>query len=212
MPTIDLDERQLTLKLVYCGPPLAGKTTNLNALHDLVGERNRGRLMTLGGADDRTLFFDLLPIFFRVSGLSLRIKVYTVPGQVVHRMTRRAVLRGVDGIVFVAHSEAKLQPVNHHSFAELKENLEKAELSIFDVPFVTQFNKRDVADAVEPKAFVNEPVELGVATKGQGVPETFLHLALRTWKHHEQKACLLDKFGVGVDEFRAALADQLQLP
>ena len=89
---VDFAERQLTLKLVYYGPPLSGKTSNLRALHAAVDKLNRGRLMTLDTRDDRTLFFDLLPIFFRASGFSFRIKVYTVPGQPMHEATRKVVL------------------------------------------------------------------------------------------------------------------------
>ena len=101
---VDFHERQLTLKLVYYGPPLSGKTTNLRALHGRVDALNRGRLMALDTRDDRTLFFDLLPIFFRTSALSFRIKVYTVPGQPMHEATRRVVLQAADGVVFVADS------------------------------------------------------------------------------------------------------------
>jgi mutual gliding-motility protein MglA len=101
---VDFAERQLTLKLVYYGPPLSGKTSNLRALHTKVDKLNRGRLMTLDTRDDRTLFFDLLPIFFRTSSFSMRIKVYTVPGQPVHEATRKVVLAGADGVVFVADS------------------------------------------------------------------------------------------------------------
>ena len=101
MAQVDFTERQLTLKLVYYGPPLSGKTTNLRALHQKVDKLNRGRLMTLDTRDDRTLFFDLLPIFFRTSGFSFRIKVYTVPGQPIHEATRRVVLSQADGVVFV---------------------------------------------------------------------------------------------------------------
>jgi GTPase SAR1 family protein len=103
---VDFAERQLTLKFVYYGPPRSGKTSNLRALHGLVDRLNRGRLMTLDTKDDRTLFFDLLPIFFRTrsNNFSFRIKVYTVPGQPVHEATRKVVLAGADAIVFVADS------------------------------------------------------------------------------------------------------------
>ena len=99
MAQVDFLERQLTLKLVYYGPPLSGKTSNLRALHGKVDKLNRGRLMMLDTRDDRTLFFDLLPIFFRTSGFSFRIKVYTVPGQPVHEATRKVVLAGSDVLI-----------------------------------------------------------------------------------------------------------------
>ena len=104
MAQVDFGERQLTLKLVYYGPPHSGKTSNLRALHSAVDKLNRGRLMTLDTRDDRTLFFDLLPLFFRASGFSFQIKVYTVPGQPVHEATRKVVLANADGVVFVADS------------------------------------------------------------------------------------------------------------
>src|SRR6187549_4250504 len=112
MAQVDFNERQLTLKLVYYGPPHSGKTSNLRALHGAVDKLNRGRFMTLDTRDDRTLFFDLLPIFFRTSGFSFRIKVYTVPGQPVHETTRRLVLTGADGVVFVADSRADHRETN----------------------------------------------------------------------------------------------------
>src|SRR5688572_23653874 len=132
---VDFNERQLTLKLVYFGPPLSGKTTNLRALHEKVDALNRGRLMTLETRDDRTLFFDLLPIFFRSNGLSFRIKVYTVPGQPMHEATRRVVLQGADGIVFVAHSDRAHLDANRDSWVGLGRNL--AELGL-RIPIVVQ--------------------------------------------------------------------------
>jgi GTPase SAR1 family protein len=209
---IDTDERQLTLKFVYCGPPLAGKTTNLYKLHELVDANNRGRLMTLDGSQDRTLFFDLLPIFFRVSGLSVRLKVYTVPGEVVHRMTRRAVLRGVDGVVFVADSGSKQAPVNRVSFAELQENLQLIAEDDVDVPLVTQFNKRDVEEPLEALPFTDEPVETAVAFEGQGVLETFLALAELVWQSVEKTSDLQGRFSVSAADFRSELSQHIGNP
>src|SRR3954469_14298775 len=136
MAQVDFTERQLTLKLVYYGPPLSGKTSNLRALHEKVDKLNRGRLMTLDTRDDRTLFFDLLPIFFRLSGFSFRIKVYTVPGQPVHEATRKVVLTGTDGVVFVADSKPDLVAANRAAWSSLVSNLEA--LGIAHVPIVVQ--------------------------------------------------------------------------
>src|SRR6185295_5351410 len=143
---MDVAERQLTLKLVYYGPPLSGKTSNLRALHDQVATLNRGRLMTLDTRDDRTLFFDLLPIFFRASNFSFRIKVYTVPGQPVHEATRKVVLAGADGVVFVADSKPDQREANSVSWKNLVANL--ASLNLATLPVVIQYNKRDLPDAV----------------------------------------------------------------
>src|SRR5204863_4596109 len=143
---VDFAERQLTLKLVYYGPPLSGKTSNLRALHAKVDALNRGRLMTLDTRDDRTLFFDLLPIFFRTSNFSFRIKVYTVPGQPVHEATRKVVLAGCDGVVFVADSSSDQHQANRASWHNLVSNL--ASLALERIPIVVQYNKRDLPNAV----------------------------------------------------------------
>jgi signal recognition particle receptor subunit beta len=140
---LDFAERQLTLKLVYFGPPLSGKTTNLRALHQRVDHLNRGRLMTLDTRDDRTLFFDLLPIFFRTTSFSFRIKVYTVPGQPVHEATRKVVLAGADGVVFVADSGPEKAAANRESWHGLGASLRAHALE--RIPVIVQYNKRDVA-------------------------------------------------------------------
>src|ERR1700744_5455936 len=123
MAQVDFAERQLTLKLVYFGPPLSGKTSNLRALHQRVDHLNRGRLMTLDTRDDRTLFFDLLPIFFRTTSFSFRIKVYTVPGQPIHETTRKVVLTSADGVVFVADSDADRVAANSDAWQNLVASL-----------------------------------------------------------------------------------------
>ena len=109
---VDFQARELTIKLVYYGPALSGKTTNLQAIHRLLAPEGRGRLMTLETRDDRTLFFDLLPLTVSTeSGLTVRIKLFTVPGQVLHNSTRRLVLQGADGIAFIADSQINEEPV-----------------------------------------------------------------------------------------------------
>ena len=207
MAIVDTEERQLTLKIVYCGPPLAGKTTNLTKLYEIVHTGNRGRLMTLDGQGDRTLFFDLLPLFFQVSGLSVRIKVYTVPGQAAHQMTRRAVLRGADGVVFVADSSPAMAAQNRHAYGELTANLE---LVVGEhVALITQYNKRDTESPLEMKPFAAEPVEAATAEIGSGVLETFLKLVQATWAQAEADGHLEDLFGVTEAEFAQALARHL---
>src|SRR6187455_1276257 len=136
MAQVDFTERQLTLKLVYYGPPHSGKTSNLRALYAAVDKLNRGRLMTLDTRDDRTLFFDLLPIFFRTSSFSFRIKVYTVPGQPVHEATRKVVLAGADGVVFVADSSPDQHQANRSSWHHLTANLKAFALE--RIPVVVQ--------------------------------------------------------------------------
>ena len=143
---IDFAERQITLKVVYCGPPLSGKTSNLAALYARADERGRGRLMTLDTKDDRTLFFDLLPMVIRTANLAFRIKVYTVPGQPIHEATRRVVLTGADGVVFVADSAPDRRDANRDSWIQTTRLLQSNGAE--RIPMVLQYNKRDLADAV----------------------------------------------------------------
>lgn len=203
MAQVDFNERQLTLKLVYFGPPLSGKTTNLRALHGRVDALNRGRLMTLETRDDRTLFFDLLPIFFRSNGLSFRIKVYTVPGQPMHEATRRVVLQGADGIVFVAHSSPDQIDANRESWTGMGKNL--AELGL-RVPVVVQYNKRDLAGCVELATAdrFDDPARVlypASAVSGEGVLPTFFAALGATWDALEPTFKLSQRFGITRDDF-----------
>jgi len=210
MAQVDFGERQLTLKLVYYGPPLSGKTSNLRALHAAVDKLNRGRLMTLDTRDDRTLFFDLLPIFFRASNFSFRIKVYTVPGQPVHEATRKVVLTGADGVVFVADSKPDQQDANRQSWKNLGANLHAVNLS--GLPIVVQYNKRDLPDAIptqELDRFGAESVDEACAKQGVGVVPTFFHLVERAWDALDRDLKLVDKLGIDGEAFRKALADHV---
>ncbi len=174
----NLAQRELTLKLVYYGPALSGKTTNLRALHALAPPTAVGRLMNLETRDDRTLFFDLLPMLVRTgSGLKVKIKLYTVPGQVIHESTRRVVLQQTDGVVFVADSQVSETAANQAAFAGLRRNLRALELSD-DLPLVVQFNKRDLPDIrseAELARFARRSrtaVYPATAVRGTGVRET----------------------------------------
>ena len=212
MAIVDFTERQLTLKLVYYGPPLSGKTSNLRALHGAVDKLNRGRLMTLDTRDDRTLFFDLLPIFFRSSGFSFRIKVYTVPGQPVHEATRKVVLAGADGVVFVADSRPDQRASNRQSWESLIANLKS--LAIERIPVIVQYNKRDLPDAVslEQADKFGEPgrkLETACAKQGEGVVPTFFELVGRSWEFLDQDLRLAEKLGIDSAAFRKALAEHV---
>lgn len=215
MAVVDYQERQLTLKLVYYGPPLSGKTSNLRALHAAVDKLNRGRLMTLDTRDDRTLFFDLMPIFFRTSGFSFRIKVYTVPGQPVHEATRKVVLASADGVVFVADSSASSREQNSASWNNLSSNL--AALGLERLPIVVQYNKRDLPDAVsleEADRFgdPSRPLESACAKQGEGVVSTFFQLVGRAWDRLDREIQLAQKLGVDSTTFRSALAEHVGVP
>ncbi len=201
---VDFHERQLTLKLVYYGPPLSGKTTNLRALHSRVDALNRGRLMTLDTRDDRTLFFDLLPLFFRAGSVSIRLKVYTVPGQPMHEWTRRIVLQRADGVVFVADSSLAQAAANHDAWLGLTQHL--AALRLEHVPVVVQYNKRDLPDRVDldgADRFGDPHRRLleAQAVSGQGVVETFSALLERAWDTVDADVRLAERFGITRDAF-----------
>jgi signal recognition particle receptor subunit beta len=211
--------REVAIKLVYYGPALSGKTTNLQALHELTREASRGRLMTLDTKDDRTLFFDMLPLVFKADtdngGMSLRVKVFTVPGQVVHTSTRRLVLQGADGVAFIADSQTSETENNAASFLDLRENLKELGRSMKDVPCVIQFNKRDLVD-VRSDAEIDELARRGrervykaSAVNGQGVIESFFGLLDRSWRKLDAEHDLTQKIGIAPDAFLEKAAASL---
>jgi signal recognition particle receptor subunit beta len=200
---LDFQARELTVKLVYYGPALSGKTTNLQAIHRLLAPEGRGRLMTLETRDDRTLFFDLLPLSFNTaSGLTVRIKLFTVPGQVIHNSTRKLVLQGADGVAFIADSQVQEIRANQASFKDLRRNLRENGLDPSKLPLVIQYNKRDLPnirseDEIKRMAAMGkEPTYLSTATHGTGVADTFLGLVEATWEHLEREHHLKERFGL----------------
>ncbi|MCB9562439.1 MAG: GTPase domain-containing protein [Kofleriaceae bacterium] len=208
MAQVDFHERQLTLKLVYYGPPLSGKTTNLRALHGRVDALNRGRLMTLDTRDDRTLFFDLLPLFFRAGSVSIRLKVYTVPGQPMHEWTRRIVLQRADGVVFVADSSVTQATANREAWDGLSHHL--GALRLDHVPVVVQYNKRDLPDRVEMASAdrfgdPHRPLMEAQAVSGVGVVETFFATLERTWDVVDADVRLAERFGIERESFLDAM-------
>jgi signal recognition particle receptor subunit beta len=213
---LDFAARELTIKLVYYGPALSGKTTNLQALHRAADPSTAGRLMTLETRDDRTLFFDLLPLTFRSGrGVSVRLKVFTVPGQVIHASTRKLVVQGADGIGFVADSRICETEHNAESFMDLRNNLKEHGLSLRQMPLVIQFNKRDLDDIraddeiARLAAQGREPVYLAVATRGEGVVESFIGLLHLTWSALDAEHDLNRKFGFDADVFLEEVACKL---
>jgi signal recognition particle receptor subunit beta len=203
--------REVAIKLVYYGPALSGKTTNLKALHELVQEKSRGRLMTLETKDDRTLFFDMLPLVFKADtdagAMSLRVKVFTVPGQVVHSSTRRLVLQGADGIVFVADSQISETENNAESFLDLRANLKEMGRTLSQLPMVIQFNKRDLPNVRTDSELDDlarrgkDPVYKACAMNGQGVLECFFGLLDRSWKRLDAEHDLSAKLGLAPAAF-----------
>jgi signal recognition particle receptor subunit beta len=145
MPIINYASKEIQFKIVYYGPALGGKTTNLAYIHSRIAPAHRGDLVSLATAADRTLFFDFLPLTaLTLQGFKTKFQLYTVPGQVIYNSTRQLVLRNVDGVVFVADSQWEKMEENVASFRNLEHNLQKQNLPLEQVPFVLQFNKRDI--------------------------------------------------------------------
>ncbi len=210
MVFIDIQHREVTLKLVYYGPALSGKTTNLQQLHLMMGQQTASDLLTLNTRDDRTLFFDLLPLRFSTrGGLDIKLKLFTVPGQVMHAATRRIVLQGADGVAFIADSQVAQTRSNNESFADLRRNLTENGIAVDEAAIVIQFNKRDLPgirsddEVARIASKGKEPVFTATAIAGTGVAETFLGLAELTWSKLEHRYALREKFGVERDEFMA---------
>jgi hypothetical protein len=213
---LDFKSRELTVKLVYYGPALSGKTTNLQAIHRLVAPDVAGRLMTLETKDDRTLFFDLLPLSLTAgAGLQVRVKLFTVPGQVIHDATRRLVLQGADGVAFIADSQRSETKANAGSFVDLRKNLQDGGIDPAAMPLVIQFNKRDLPD-IRSDAEIDalaargrEPVFKAVAIRGVGVVETLMGLLEITWQRLEAEHRLAEKFGVDPEPLLAQMREHL---
>jgi signal recognition particle receptor subunit beta len=145
MSIINYASKEIQFKIVYYGPALCGKTTNLAYIHSRINPDNRGDLVSLATAADRTLFFDFLPLnAVVIKGFKTKFQLYTVPGQVIYNATRQLVLRSVDGIVFVADSQWEKMEENIDSFRNLEENLAKQNISTDEIPYVLQYNKRDL--------------------------------------------------------------------
>src|SRR5210317_886119 len=147
MAVFNAAKREIDIKIVYYGPALCGKTTNVQTVHKKISPQQRGDIMSLATKDDRTLFFDFMPIELgNVKGFKTRFHLYTVPGQVYYALTRRAVLTSVDGVIFVADSQLSKLDENIESLNDLDENLKFHKKSLETVPFVIQYNKRDMDD------------------------------------------------------------------
>lgn len=190
MAIINLKKRQIECKIVYYGPGRCGKTTNLEYIHKTFTKQVKGDMVSINTDGDRTLFFDFLPLELgKIKGCDLRVQLYTVPGQVRYSSTRKLVLRGADAVVFVADSLEVRREKNMLSLKDLAQNLKEYNLSIFKVPLVMQFNKRDLAEENIPVMSLEQmqkdlnrqlkvPAFPGSALKGDGVGKT-LHACLK---------------------------------
>jgi signal recognition particle receptor subunit beta len=163
---VNFTTREITCKIVYYGPGRSGKTTNLHYIYGRVPDARRGRMVSLATQTDRTLFFDFLPIDLGlISGFSTRFQLYTVPGQVYYNATRRLVLQGSDGVVFVADSQARQLDENLESLQNLQSNLLELGIDIRTLPVVLQYNKQDL-----PRELVLQTADLDDALNFRGVP------------------------------------------
>ena len=201
-------QRELTVKIVYYGPGLSGKTTNLQMIHQRTLSDVRGRLLTVETHDDRTLFFDLLPVFFSTAaGFKVKVKLFTVPGQVIHNATRRVVLQGADAVAFIADSRRAAAQDNNSYWKNLQENMRENGLDPAQVPVVIQFNKRDLPDSktekeIEDTKKKGKEVVIGaVAIRGEGVLETLHAVLQQAWRALDQRAALHKNIGLSEKEF-----------
>ncbi len=179
MALLNYQKKEINAKIVYYGPGLSGKTTNIQYIYKKLKPEHKGKLMTLATQTDRTLFFDFLPVELgEIKGLRTRFQIYTVPGQVYYNATRKLVLKNVDGIVFVADSQKKMLNENIESLRNLEDNLRFYNKGLKDIPIVFQYNKRDLPDILSVEELqqslnkYNFPYFEGVAHTGQGVLQT----------------------------------------
>ncbi len=184
MSFINYASREINCKIVYYGPGLGGKTTNLQYIYERTNPQNKGQLISLATETDRTLFFDFLPLDLgSVRGFRTRFHLYTVPGQVFYDASRKLILKGVDGVIFVADSQEARMDANLESLDNLKHNLHENGFDLGAIPYALQFNKRDLAGAVaydllfRSLNFKSEPTFEAVAPKGIGVFETLKAVA-----------------------------------
>lgn len=215
MADLDALHHSLTFKIVFYGPALSGKTTNLMALHDLISTQFKGELMTLDTRNDRTLFFDLMPLGFRAaSGLLIKFKLFTVPGQVAHDATRKAVLSRADAVVFVADSQRQQGLNNGESFDNLAHNAQQVGLDFEQLPLVVQYNKRDLPDILtedEIQARWGQapwPVVLASAVQGIGVLACYQTLLRLLYPKVDAQFSLAADHGLDMDAFCALACGQ----
>lgn len=184
MSLIDYSAREINCKIVYYGPGLCGKTTNLQYIYQKVSPKAKGKMISLATENERTLFFDFLPLAMgEIRGFKTRFRLYTVPGQVFYDQSRKLILKGVDGVVFVADSQADRLEANQESLENLKANLREHGLELDHLQYVVQYNKRDlpnVTSVEELRRLLNPnrvPDFEAIASQGTGVFETLKAVA-----------------------------------
>ena len=184
MSFINYANREINCKIVYSGPGLSGKTTNITQIYRSANPSLRGKLLTLNTEMDRTLFFDFLPLELgKIAGFNIRFHLYTVPGQVFYEASRRLILKGADGVIFVADSQKDRMDANYEAIRDLTESLASYNISFDKLPYALQLNKRDLEEIYETEFLVSE-LKIGserafeaVAVSDRGVRETLTHVA-----------------------------------
>jgi hypothetical protein len=184
VPFINFPAREINCKLVYYGPGLGGKTANLQWMYDNTAANQKGKMISLATETDRTLFFDFLPLDLgTVRGFKTRLHLYTVPGQVFYEASRKLILKGADGVVFVADSQEERLDANLETLENLREHLKEHNLDFETIPYVLQLNKRDLPNILSPEELARqlqvkkEPIVEAVAVSGSGVFETLREVA-----------------------------------
>lgn len=206
MVQINMAAREITVKVVYYGPALSGKTTNLQMLHEMMDQGSRGKMVTLDTTGDRTLYFDFLPIEFGTSnGFAVKIKLFTVPGQVMHKSTRKVVLAGADAVAFIADSQRASASANAYSWRDMEANLKSNGIDFDEIPKVVQFNKRDLPDVKPLQEIKDAWGEVAtfpaVAIRKEGVRETFRELLRQLYRSMDARHGFGQKFGVSEEDF-----------
>lgn len=180
MPFVNFATKEINCKIVYYGPGLSGKTANIKWIYEHVRPESRGELVTLATETERTLFFDFVPIeVSNVRGFKVRFHLYTTPGQIIYQASRKLILKGVDGIVFVADSQEERHDANLDTLDDMIDNLEEYDINIEEIPLVFQYNKRDLPNILPVEVLRRDlnrwncPDFEAIAIKGIGVLETF---------------------------------------
>jgi len=189
MPFVNFATKEINCKIVYYGPGLSGKTTNIKWIYDHIKPENKGEMITLATETERTLFFDFVPIeVSNVKGFKVRFHLYTTPGQIIYQASRKLILKGVDGVVFVADSQEERHDANLDTLDDMLENLKEYDIDIEELPLVFQYNKRDLPNVLPVEVLRrdlnrwNRPDFEAVATKGIGVLETFKEITRQVLK------------------------------
>lgn len=194
MSFLNYSTKEINFKIVYYGPGLSGKTTNIKEIYNKIKQDNKGKLVSLATETERTLFFDFFPLDLgTVSGYKVKFHLYTVPGQIYYSSSRKLILKGVDGIVFVADSQRERFEANIESLNDMLENLREYNLDFNEMPYILQLNKRDLPNITPANELIEalrkkeEPVVEAVALKGIGIVDTLKAISRLIMREVKQK-------------------------